>query len=67
MIEVNVKKAGSVERALRTLKRKLDKEGLIKDVRRRRHYEKPSVTKYRKKRRAAYVAQLQAKENLIWR
>ena len=67
MTEVNVKKAGSVERALRFLKKKLDKEGTIKDIRRRRSYEKPSVVKYRKKRRAKYIAKLRSEEDRLWR
>ena len=47
--EVRVKKGEAIDRALRRLKKKLDKEGVLKDLRNRRHYEKPSETK-RKKR-----------------
>jgi small subunit ribosomal protein S21 len=66
-MEINVKRVGSVEKALRILKRRLDKEGVIKDVRRRRCYEKPSVEKYRKKKRAKYIARLKSLEDRIWR
>ena len=36
-----------VQRALRRLKKKLDKEGTLKELRNRRHYEKPSEVKRR--------------------
>ena len=45
--EVRVKKGEIIERALRRLKKKLDKEGTLKELRNRRHYEKPSEIKRR--------------------
>ena len=45
--EVKLKKGDSIERALRRLKKKLDKEGTLKELRNRRHYEKPSEIKRR--------------------
>ena len=50
--EVKVKKGESVERALRRLKKKLDKEGTMREVRAHRHYEKPSEKKRKKSARA---------------
>ena len=47
MTEVKIKKGEPVDRALRRLKKKLDKEGTLKDLRARRHYEKPSEVKRR--------------------
>ncbi|MEW6570631.1 MAG: 30S ribosomal protein S21 [Nitrospirota bacterium] len=41
-----------VERALKVLKRKLEKEGLFKEIKRRRSYEKPSEKDKRKRREA---------------
>jgi small subunit ribosomal protein S21 len=49
--EVKLKKGDSIERALRRLKKKLDKEGTLKELRNRRHYEKPSEKKRRTQRR----------------
>ena len=49
--EIRVKKGEPIERALRRLKKKLDKEGTLKDLRNRRHYEKPSEIKRREKQR----------------
>lgn len=45
--EVRVKKGEAIDRALRRLKKKLDKEGTLKELRNRRHYEKPSEVKRR--------------------
>ncbi|MCM2359212.1 MAG: 30S ribosomal protein S21 [Geobacteraceae bacterium] len=37
-----------IERALRDLKRMVQRDGILKEVRKRRFYEKPSVKKKRK-------------------
>ncbi|MBK8482085.1 MAG: 30S ribosomal protein S21 [Proteobacteria bacterium] len=50
-LEVVVDDRG-LERAIRRLKRKIDTEGITREVKRRRHYEKPSVRKRRKAREA---------------
>ena len=42
----------NVEGALKVLKRKLQKEGLFKEIKRRKSYEKPSVKEKRKRREA---------------
>ncbi len=47
MTEVRVKKGEAIDRALRRLKKKLDKEGTLKELRNRRHFEKPSEAKRR--------------------
>ena len=41
-----------VERALKVLKRQLTKDGMLKELKRRRFYEKPSVKKKRKQKEA---------------
>jgi small subunit ribosomal protein S21 len=41
-----------VEKALKHLKRLIQKEGLFKEIRLRRYYEKPSIKKKRKQREA---------------
>ncbi|MFQ5673071.1 MAG: 30S ribosomal protein S21 [Nitrospinales bacterium] len=41
-----------VDKALKVLKRQLTKEGLLKELKRRRFYEKPSVKKKRKQKEA---------------
>ncbi len=42
-----------VEKALKSLKRQLQKDGLFKEIKQRSFYEKPSVKEKRKKREAA--------------
>lgn len=42
MPQVEVKKGESIEKALRRLKRKIDREGILKQLKKHRHYEKPS-------------------------
>jgi len=39
-----------MERALRRLKKRLDREGVIHDVRAKRYFEKPSQAKRRKRK-----------------
>ncbi len=48
MVEVRLKKGESVEKALRRLKKKLDREGTLREVRQRKNYEKPSDKRRRK-------------------
>ena len=48
MVTVTVKN-GNVDRAMRTLKKKLQKEGLLRELKQRQYFEKPSAKKARKK------------------
>ncbi len=48
MVTVTVKN-GNVDRAMRTLKKKLQKEGLLRELKQRQFFEKPSAKKARKK------------------
>ena len=48
MVEIRLKRGESVDKALRRLKKKLDREGILRDARARRTYEKPSVRRRRK-------------------
>jgi small subunit ribosomal protein S21 len=48
MIEVKMRKGEPVDKALRKLKKKLDREGTLKEIRNRRHYEKPSEKRRKK-------------------
>ncbi len=60
-IEVKLKKGESIDRALRRLKKKLDREGVLRDVRNHRYYEKPSERRRRKMKIARFNALLAAK------
>ena len=60
-IEVKIRKNEPVERALRRLKKKLDREGVIRDVRGNRYFEKKSEAKRRQKKVAAFNNMLRHK------
>jgi len=65
-----VVRENNVDQALRALKRKLQREGVFREMRRRRAYEKPSERKNREKgeavRRARKAARKQAqREGLL--
>ncbi len=45
MTEIRLLEGDSVDRALKLFRRKLQKEGLFKELRRRRHYVKPSAAR----------------------
>ena len=49
--EVRVKKTETIDRALRRLEKQLDKEGTLKELRNRRHFEKPSEIKRKERQR----------------
>ncbi len=63
MIVVPVKEGENIEKSLKKFKRKFEKTGIVKELRRRQQFDKPSVTKRLKKERAVYVQQLQQVED----
>ena len=63
MIVVPVKEGENIEKALKKFKRKFEKTGIVKELRSRQQFDKPSVTKRLKKERAVYVQQLQQVED----
>ena len=48
MAKVSLKKGEPVDKALRRLKKKIDREGIMKQLKAKRHYEKPSQKRRRK-------------------
>ena len=52
MIVVPVKEGENIEKALKKFKRKFEKTGIVKELRSRQQFDKPSVTKRLKKERA---------------
>ena len=62
MIIVQVKDGENIERALKKFKRKFEKTGVVKELRARQQYNKPSVLKRLKMEHAIYVQQLRAIE-----
>lgn len=62
-IEIKVRKGEPMERAIRRLKKRLDREGVIKDARAKRYFEKPSEVKRRKTKVAAFNDMLRNRRN----
>lgn len=52
VIQIRLKKGETVERALKRLKKIMDKEGLLKQLRNNRYYEKPCEKARKKSARA---------------
>ena len=46
-------RGGNLEKALRVLKKKVQKEGIVKELKRRQFYTKPSALKREKKKERA--------------
>ncbi len=63
MIIINVKDNESVDRALKRFKKKFEKTGVLKELRSRTFFQKPSVSKKKQKERAVYKQQLFVDEN----
>lgn len=63
MIIVQVKEGEQIERALKKFKRKFEKTGIVKELRSRQAFQKPSVTNRKKMMKAVYVQQLRCVED----
>ncbi len=62
MFIVQLKEGENIERALKKFKRKYERTGVVKELRRRQAYIKPSVARRKQKQRAVYVQQLKQEE-----
>lgn len=62
MIVVPVKEGETIERALKKLKRKFEKTGVVRELRDRQKFTKPSIIKREQKLKAIYVQKLQSQE-----
>ena len=63
MSEVKLKKGEPVEKAIRRLKKKLDREQTLYQVRQHRRFEKPSARKRKKQKAARFAAMLKARHS----
>ena len=62
MIVVPVKEGENIEKALKKFKTKFEKTGVVKELRARQQFDKPSVLNRLKRERAIYVQKLQQVE-----
>ena len=63
MLRVIVKDGDTIEKALKQFKRKVMNTKLIKEQRERQEFQKPSVTRRKKKLKARYIQQLKNAED----
>jgi small subunit ribosomal protein S21 len=63
MIIIPVKEGENIERALKRFKRKFEKTGVIKELRERQKFTKPSVIRREEVKKAVYVQGLQRQED----
>ena len=63
MIVVPVKEGENIEKALKKFKRKFEKTGVVKELRRRQCFDKPSIVKRDQKMHAVYVQHMQRNED----
>jgi small subunit ribosomal protein S21 len=58
MLIVPVKEGENIERALKKFKKKFDKTGLVKELRKRQQFTKPSVVKRQQRLKAIYATKM---------
>ncbi len=58
MIIIPVKEGENIDKALKKYKRKYEKTGVVKELRERQKYTKPSIKRREAKLKAIYVQQL---------
>ena len=63
MLIINVKENESIDKALKRFKKKFERTGILKEIRGRNFYEKPSIKRRSVKIKAAYREKMYAKEN----
>ncbi|MBX2964960.1 MAG: 30S ribosomal protein S21 [Cyclobacteriaceae bacterium] len=63
MIAVNIKENESIDKALKRFKKKFEKTGVLKELRARTAFEKPSVSRRNEIIRAAYRERMKGLEN----
>jgi len=62
MIVIPVKEGENIERALKKFKRKFEKTGVIKELRERQAYTKPSIKRRQEIKHAVYIQKLQERD-----
>ncbi len=59
MLIVSVKEGESIEKALKKFKKKFEKTGVVKQLRSRKNFEKPSITNRQTRIKAVYKQKMQ--------
>jgi small subunit ribosomal protein S21 len=64
MLIINVKENESIDKALKRFKKKFEKTGVLRQLRKRQAFEKPSVARRNEVIHAAYVGKLRSNEEM---
>ena len=62
MIFVNIKENESLDRALKKFKKKFEKTGVLRELRTRQHFTKPSIKRRKELQKATYIQTLRREE-----
>lgn len=62
MLIIPVKEGENIERAIKKYKKKFDKVGIVRELRDRKEFTKPSITRRQEVIRASYKQKMQSKE-----
>lgn len=64
MLIIPIKEGENIDRALKRFKRKFDKTGTMRQLRKRQHFSKPSVLNRAKRQKAEYIQHLRDQEEI---
>ncbi len=64
MLVINVKENESIDKALKRFKKKFEKTGVLRQLRKRQAFEKPSVARRNEIIHATYVGKLRSNEEM---
>ena len=65
MPEIKIGPKMSLEKGLKLLKKMMAREGIIKEVKKRKHFQKESRINYEKKRKAKYNAKFESEQDRL--
>ena len=63
MLIIPVKEGENIERALKKFKKKFDRTGTMRELRRRQQFIKPSVVRRKERLKAVYINKLRQEQN----
>ncbi len=63
MLIINIKENESIDKALKRFKKKFEKTGILKELRSRTAFQKPSVRRRTEVKKAAYIQNIRRQEN----
>jgi small subunit ribosomal protein S21 len=62
MIIIPIKEGENIERALKRYKKKFERTGALKELRRRKQFDRPSIINREEKQKAIYIEKLRKAE-----